>query len=317
MASIYDYYQFFKQAYFSGKPVWDTSDMPDLTGKVAIVTGGGAGLGKETVKALLQHNAVVYIASRNEPKIQAAIQDLMVSTGKMALSLVLDLEDLNSIRRAVDQFLLAETQLDILFNNAAVMMPPVEKTTATGYDLSFGTNVLGHFYLTKLLLPILMQTARTTGQPTRVINTSSSAHYLAMHDFNTFKDGPARRKLGLIQIYGQSKWANVTFSNELARQYGNKGIVSCSVNPGNLKGNELSQHVHSGIENFLLKIVQIYPPTWGALPQLWAGTSPEGIDFNGKFIIPWGRLGPARKDTNDPKLGKDLWNWLEEQVEGL
>jgi NAD(P)-dependent dehydrogenase (short-subunit alcohol dehydrogenase family) len=106
------------------------------------------------------------------------------------------------------------------------MMPPVEATTASGYDLSFGTNVLGksllsyllirihtyrgpgHFYFTKLLLPILIQTSGTFGAPTRIVNTSSSAHYLSMHDFNTFKDGPTRRKLTIMQLYGQSKWVS-------------------------------------------------------------------------------------------------------------
>ncbi|KAJ6575423.1 NAD(P)-binding protein [Mycena capillaripes] len=318
MASLYDFYQFFKQAYFSGKPVWQTSDMPDLAGQVIIVTGGAAGIGKETVKegpsssALLEHNAVVYIAARNEAKTERAIQDLKVLTGKTASSLILNLEDLGSIRIAVGRFLQQEKRLDILFNNAGVMMPPVEATTTSGYDLSFGTNVLGklHFYLTKLLLPILIQTARTTGRPARVVNTSSSSHYLAMHDFNTFKDGPARRKLNLMQIYGQSKWANVTFSNELARRYGDQGIVSSCINPG-------TDFLNAQIKNAYYKILQIYPPAWGALPQLFAGTSPEGVDFNGKFIVPWGRLGPARKDTNDPKLGRDLWAWLEEQVQDL
>ncbi|KAJ7040310.1 NAD-P-binding protein [Mycena alexandri] len=317
MFSFYDLYRFFKQAYFSGKPVWQANDMPELSGKVVIVTGGGAGIGKETVKALLEHNATVYIASRNAAKTNAAIQDLQLLTGRTAFLLVLDLEDLQSITAAVDEFLLRETRLDILFNNAGIMMPPVEATTASGYDLSFGTNVLGHFYLTKLLLPILIKTAASTGTSTRVVNTSSGSHYVAMYDFNTFKDGPARRKLTLMQLYGQSKWANVTFSNELARRYGHLGIVSSAVNPGNIKDTELSRHVNSGIENFLLKIMQIYPASWGALPLLFAGTSPQGGDFNGKFIIPWGRLGLARKDTTDPQLGGDLWAWLEEQVEEL
>ncbi|KAJ7651646.1 hypothetical protein DFH06DRAFT_1282855 [Mycena polygramma] len=325
MASLWDFYQFIKQAYFSGKPVWQISDMPDLTGKVAIVTGGAAGLGKETAKALLEHSAVVYIAARNELKIKAAIQDLKVLTGKTASSLILDLEDFQSIQKANEHFLhmrplltgshRQETRLDILFNNAGIMMPPVEATTASGYDLSFGTNVLGHFYLTKLLLPSLMKTAEMTGEPSRVVNTSSGSHYVAMYDFNAFKDGPARRKLNLMQLYGQSKWANVTFSNELARRYGDKGIVSTAVNPGNLKDTELSRHVHSGIEHFLLRIMQIYPASWGALPQLFAGTSPEGVDFNGKFIIPWGRVGTARQDTTNPQLGRELWTWLEAQVE--
>ncbi|KAJ4466343.1 NAD-P-binding protein [Lentinula lateritia] len=315
--TLADVYQFFKQAYFSGKPVWQTSDIPDLSGKVVIVTGGNAGIGKETVKALLEHNAIVYIATRNSVKAESAINELKAMTGREAYYLHLDLQDLLSIKSAVIEFQNQQSRLDILFNNAGVMMPPIEATTTTGYDLSFATNVLGHFYLSKLLLPIMIQTAQNTATPSRIVNTSSGSHYLAMYDFNTFKDGPLRRKLSLMQIYGQSKWANVTFSNELARRYYDQGIVSCAVNPGNLKDTELSRHVHSGIEHFLLKILQIYPPSWGALPQLFAGTSSEGATLNGKFIVPWGHVGQARKDTNDTQLGKALWVWLEDQIRDM
>ncbi|KAJ6503224.1 hypothetical protein C8R47DRAFT_1174839 [Mycena vitilis] len=316
MASLWDFYQFIKQAYFSGKSVWQTSDMPDLTGKVAIVTGGAAGLGRETAKALLEHNAVVYIAARNELKIQAAIQDLKALTGKTASSLILDLKDFQSIQKATERFLQysfssfhrQETRLDILFNNAGIMMPPVEATTASGYDLSFGTNVLGHFYLTKLLLPILMQTAEMTRRPSRVVSSSSGSHYVAMYDFIAFKDGPVRRKLNLMQLYGpgQSKWVSCL-------RYGGHCRRSkvLTMYEGNLKDTELSRH----------RIMQIYPASWGALlktralPQLFAGTSPESVGFNGKFIIPWGRVGTARKDTTDPQIGRELWTWLEAQVE--
>ncbi|KAF8209078.1 hypothetical protein K438DRAFT_1572850, partial [Mycena galopus ATCC 62051] len=96
---------------------------------------------------------------------------------------------------------------------------------------------------------------------------------------------------------------NVTFTNELSRRYGDKGIVSCCVNPGNCV-TQLSRHVNSGMEHFLL---------WGALPQLWAGTSPEGVHFNARVR----RLGRAKSDTNDQKLGRELWTWLEEKLEQL
>ncbi|KAF9465125.1 hypothetical protein BDZ94DRAFT_1307286 [Collybia nuda] len=317
--SLYDHYQFFKQAWFSGKPIWQTSDMPDLSGKVIIVTGGGAGIGKGTVQALLEHNAKVYIATRNQASAEAAIKELKALTGKDAHFIHLDLEDLPSVRKAAEEFLKQETRLDVLFNNAGVMMPPVEKTTPAGYDLSFGVNVLGHFFFTKLLLPIMMQTSKTTGIPSRIVTTSSGAHYLAKYDFNAFKDGPARKKMNLIDLYGQSKWGNIVFANEVARRYGDKGIVSCSVNPGNLHRTEtnLARHVQGGIEFYLLKMMQIYPLAWGILPQLYAGTSPDGADFNGKFVVPWGWLAPARSDTTDPQIGKELWTWLEEQVKDI
>ncbi|KAJ7149332.1 NAD-P-binding protein, partial [Mycena haematopus] len=271
------------------KSKFSVDDIPDLSGKVMIVTGANIGIGKETVKALLQHNAKVYLAARSPEKAKEAIADLKSQTGKEAIFLLLDLADLQSVKRAAEEFAQKETQLHVLFNNGGLMGPPIEQLTAQGYDLTFGTNVLGHFYLTKLLLPTLLATA-SLGKPARVINTSSYASQLSGENinYNTLKDSPARKKLGVNKLYYQSKFANVAFSNELFRQYGDKGIVSVALNPGNLKSG-LQRHL-TGLTKFIIESM-VYPTPYGALTQLWAGTSDEGATFGGKYLFPWARMG--------------------------
>ncbi|TFY69199.1 hypothetical protein EVJ58_g553 [Rhodofomes roseus] len=117
--------------------------MPDLTGQVMLVTGGNAGLGKETVKALLEHNAKVYMGARDEQKARAAIEELKEKTGKEAVFLELNLANLASVKKSAEDFLSKEKQLHVLFNNAGVTCMPIEWVTDDGYDLTFGTNVVG------------------------------------------------------------------------------------------------------------------------------------------------------------------------------
>ncbi|KAH6912195.1 hypothetical protein BKA70DRAFT_1266946 [Coprinopsis sp. MPI-PUGE-AT-0042] len=288
---------------------FSTDNIPDLTGKVIIVTGANAGVGKETAQALLAKNAKVYMAGRSTTKLAEAIKQVKAATGKEGIPLQIDLADLPSIKRGVEEFLSKESQLHILFNNAGVMNPPVKDVTAQGYDLQFGTNVLGHFYLTKLLVPTLLSTAKATGTKTRVVHTSSSASNMTSKlDFNTFKDGPhaGSTLLGFCTHRG-----NIVLANEFARRYGDQNLVSCSCNPGNLK-TDLQRHT-GGVTAFIINMM-VYPAPMGALTQLWAGTTEEGASMNGKYLVPWARYGNANPAAQDPKLGEDLWKWLEEQV---
>jgi len=194
-------------------------------------------------------------------------------------------------------------------------MPPLDQLTAQGYDLQFGTNALGHFYFTKLLLPSLLAAAHTSPDgKARVIHTSSVASLLfSTLDFNTFKDGPARKKAG-HRTYAHSKLANVLFSNELARKYGDQGIISISLDPGNIVS-DLQRNISMAsrliLSPFLSSAAQ------GALTQLWAGTSPEGLELNGKYLVPWARVGVPNPISDDTKLAKDLWIWVEEQVKDI
>ncbi|KAJ7505236.1 hypothetical protein B0H11DRAFT_1977646 [Mycena galericulata] len=312
------------------KSKFSVNDIPDLTGRVIIVTGGNSGVGKETAKALLQHNAKVYIAARSEEKAKAAIKDLQSETGKEAEFLHLDLADLHSVKRAAEEFNQyelwpcfssnslcfdrKETQLHVLFNNGGVMIPPIEQLTTQSIDLQFGTNVLGHFYLTKLLLPTLLATA-TTEKPARVINTSSLAsEFTHTINYNTLKESPARKKLGTSRLYAQSKYGNVVFSNELSRRYADQGIVSVALNPGNLK-TELQRNI-PGVWRKITDLT-LYPVPKGALTQLWAGTTDEGATLGGKYLIPWARIGKSDPTAQDPTAGKELWTWLEEQVANI
>ncbi|THU95617.1 NAD(P)-binding protein [Dendrothele bispora CBS 962.96] len=133
--SLSDVFSFFEQALFIPKPTWSIEKMPDMTGKVVIVTGGSAGIGKVTVKALLEKNATVYLAARNEKK----SLDL---PGK-GVFISLDLADLYSVKAAAQEFLRKETRLHILINNGGIMMTPKDQFSPQGYDLQFATNVLG------------------------------------------------------------------------------------------------------------------------------------------------------------------------------
>ncbi|KAK0498736.1 NAD(P)-binding protein [Armillaria luteobubalina] len=292
------------------KPKYSVAEIPDLAGKVMLVTGGASGIGKETAKALLEQNAKVYIGARDETKALAAIEDLRSTTGKDAHFLKVDLADLKSIKSAVEQFTRQETELHVLYNNAGILAPPVTEVSAQDYDLQFATHVLGPFYLTKLLLPILVSTAQATPEKkVRVINTSSIAHVLRSLDFDTFKDGPKRRKMYTDMLYAQSKYGMIVLSSELSRRYGSQGIVTTTLHPGCIKTN-----LHRNVPPAVAAMHGQYPADMGALTMLWAGTSSEGADLNGKYLIPWARVGIASKGTQDPELGLKLWEYLEEQV---
>ncbi|KAJ7737427.1 NAD-P-binding protein [Mycena maculata] len=290
--------------FFPPKPEWSVTEIPDLTGQVTTAVICEIELIRS--QALLQHNAKVYIAGRTESRVTEAIKDLKAETGKTAEVIRLDLADLNSVKQAAEEFKQKETQLN---------WPPLDQLTSQNIDLVFGTNVLGHFYFTKLLLPTLLATA-AAGNTARIIHTSSSgALFHPQKDginYNTLLDGPARTKAGAVYLYGQSKLGNVFASNELARRYGDQGIVSISLNPGNLRTG-LERHEKSQIKRKVISML-CYPVPMGALTQLWAGTTKEAAFHNGGFLQPWARIGTPPSSSTDPAACKVLWNWLEEQV---
>jgi len=312
MSLLKHFFTFWSQTY-PPKPKFSVDDIPDLAGRVCIVTGGNAGVGYETVKALLNHNAKVYIAARSKPRVEAAIASLKDITGKDAIFLEMDLSNLASVRRAAEEFIDKEKELHVLFNNAGVMYPPVELLTTDGYDLQFGTNVLGHFYFTELLMPALLAGKETSPDGhARIITTSSGAAYLATLDWDTFVDGPRRKNRGTHTLYAQSKHANVVVARQVAQRYADKGIISMSCNPGNLKSD--LQRYMSPFQRFLIETLLLYPASNGALTQLWGGLMPETIQHNGQFLIPWARVGRTREEAYDPEIGDRLWKWLQEQV---
>ncbi|GJE89086.1 NAD(P)-binding protein [Phanerochaete sordida] len=301
------------RALWPPSPKFSVDQIPDLTGRVTLVTGANTGVGKETVKALLNHNAKVYLAARSRSRAEAAIKDLKEATGKDAIFLELDLGSLASVRRAAEEFLAKERALHILFNNAGVMIPPIEQLTADGYDLQFGTNVLGHWYFTELLLPALREGAKSSPDGyARVVSTSSSAAHLAKPIvWDAFRDHPARTKLGTINLYAQSKLLNGVVMHEAAKRYKDANILCYACDPGALK-TDLQRHA-TPFQQKLADMV-LHDASYGALTQLWAGTMPETIQHNGQFCIPYARLGKTQAQMYDAEVGKRLWAYLEEQV---
>lgn len=294
---------------FPPRPRWTADDIPDLTGKVYFVTGGTSGIGKETTRQLLRHNATVYVGARHPDK--AHLQE----KGNEARVLALDLGSLSSIQEAARDFMQKERHLHVLINTAGVMQTPDDMLTADGYDAQFGINVLGHAYLTKLLLPTLLRTSDETSTKSRVVNVSSIVHHRrARIDYDTLhsRNDAHRLQLSAYDRYAQSKYGVVVFANELARRHGDR-LVSVALNPGNIKTGirryQDTASLHHRLSQFIL-----YPPELGALTSLYAATAPEADDLNGKYLIPWARVGQAMPQSKNPGEGERLWNWVDEQT---
>ncbi|KAG9018794.1 hypothetical protein FRB90_009445 [Tulasnella sp. 427] len=318
MSILFSIRRFLDQCY-PPKSTFDPSrDIPDLSGKVVIVTGGNTGIGKHTVRALLNKNAKVYMASRSRQRAEQAIVDLKEETGREAIFLELDLASLDNVTKAAKEFMSKEPALHILFNSGGVMHPPIEQLTEDGFDLQFGTNVLGHAHLTLSLLPALLEGAKSSPDgKVRVVNTSSLSAYhnsTPLIKWDTLRDGPKRKALGNEMLYNQSKYGNIAFSNELARRYSEEGIISNAVNPGNLD-TELQRH-HGPIVQFLIKLIFTHPAHLGAHTQLWVATSPDVADVNGGWFIPWARQYAHSEETRNPEVEAKLWDWVEEQRKG-
>ncbi|KAF8500407.1 hypothetical protein F5888DRAFT_1610400 [Russula emetica] len=301
------------------KATWTEEKVPDQKGKTVIITGGNIGIGRETARVLLSKGAKVYIATRSADKAQAAIDELKSSTGSETIFfLKLNLADLDSVKTAAEEFIRKEPELHTLYNNRGITYAKADQTTSQGFDIIFGTNVLGHFYLTKLLLPVLKATAKNSpAGSVRIINMSSIAHYMsASEGIRSSTLGPetdavaARKKLGVARLYGQSKLGNILFSNELARRYKDDGIVSISLFPGAINA-DLSGHAGSFWQRFKGLLGTLYHR---AITSLYAGTDPEASRLNGKYLTAWARLTLPSKKALDPQLGTTLWNWCEEQV---
>jgi len=308
--------------FFPPKPTWTAVDVPDQTGKTVIVTGGNGGIGKETARVLLSKGARVYIATRSEEKSRKVIEELKKETGKDSIFfLKLDLADLVSVKAAAEEYIGRETELHTLYNNGGVYAV-IDKETTQGYDMQFGTNVLGHFCLTKFLLPVLTATAKNTPAGTvRVVNLSSLGHRYAPSEgikWSTLTSGNGaleeRKKLGGTKVYGQSKLGNILFSNELARRYGADGIVSISLHPGLVK-TDLTRHMGSLVQRFGQMLS--YDVSYGAITSLYAGTAPAAGELNGKYLTSWARVVAPHKLALDVALAKKLWEWCEEQIKDI
>ncbi|CAJ2506324.1 Uu.00g004540.m01.CDS01 [Anthostomella pinea] len=311
---------------FPGNPKFTEDNIPDLSAKVYLVTGANTGVGKEVARILYSKNATVWVAARNQEKGANAIESIKEacpsSTGRLEF-LHLDLSDLSTIKTSAETFVAKERQLHVLFNNAGVMFPDKGSKTAQGYELQLGTNNLGPFLFTQFLTPTLVETAKTAprGSVRVVWVSSSAAEHLSPRGGVDMDNLDYKRDVLNYYKYGVSKAGNYYHSTEYARRHRDDGIVSLSLNPGNLKS-ELDRNC-STIE-LIFRRATTYPAIYGAYTELFAGVSDEvTMEKSGDWIAPWGRFTDIRKDLlegSKPEteggtgIAQKFWNWSEEQT---
>lgn len=267
---------------------WTANDIPDQTGKIVVITGANSGLGYETALALARKNAHVVMTSRSIEKGEKARAEILKQVPNAQVDVMrLDLANLASIREFVEAFNNRYDRLDQLYNNAGVMALPKSKT-ADGFEMQFGTNHLGHFALTGLLLPKLLSTPNS-----RVVSVSSGA-YRTVSAIN-FDDLMGEKSYSRYGAYGQSKLANILFANELNRLLVAAGSStrSMAAHPGLSHTNLQSNTADTSGNLFERAIYSVMMPimsqsqAMGALPQLYAGTSPnaEGGKYYGPSFL--------------------------------
>ncbi|PLW06905.1 hypothetical protein PCANC_17951 [Puccinia coronata f. sp. avenae] len=325
---------------------WSFTQIPDLTGKVAIVTGGNSGLGYITCLELARKNAKVYMASRNRTKAEEAIEKLKKelkkekkTTGTATTAggeshedstardepfvefLEFDLAKVASGKAAAEAFLGKEERLDMLINNAGIMATPYE-LSADGIELQ-ACNGTGHFGLTIPLLPVLKKTDAEPGSQVRIVNLSSLAHRTCASkpDFSSLD--ALNRKYGSTWIrYGNSKLSNILFNSELQRRLEGTNIHCLAVHPGVVDTDLFRGLGESfpllkpvlGIKSIFRGTVLISPEQ-GALTQLYAATSPEVSEkqLKGKYLVPYAKLETPSRLAQDPDgtLALQFWTLCE------
>ncbi len=290
---------------------WTTVDIPDQTGRTAVITGANTGLGYETATALAAKGAHVVLAVRNIEKGKAAA-DLIARANPGASVAIqeLDLTSLDSVRAAADQLRADYPAIDLLINNAGVMMTP-KSTTADGFELQFGTNHLGHFALTNLLLD------RVLAAPgSRVVSVSSQGHRFV--NGIDFDDLQADRGYNRVRAYGQSKLANLMFTYELQRRLRGTDTIAAAAHPGG-SNTELARNLPGwavGVTRLLAPLMQ--NADMGALPTLRAATDPGVI--GGQYFGPDGfgeqrgfpKVVASSAASHDTDAQRRLWTVSEE-----
>ncbi|MBC8078571.1 MAG: SDR family NAD(P)-dependent oxidoreductase [Chloroflexales bacterium] len=297
---------------------WASSDIPHQRGNVAVVTGGNSGIGYEAALALAGKGAHVILAARSAEKAQASAEAIRrAHPGAAVEVMALDLSDLASVRGFAAAFQQRFAALPLLINNAGVMALPYRRT-ADGFEMQFGTNHLGHFALTGLLLPAILAAPRA-----RVVTVSSGLHIGGAIDFANLDGAKSYSRLG---AYNQSKLANLLFAYELQRRFAatNASAISVGCHPGfaatnlqaagsRMDGSRFGE-AFSEVSNRLFA----QSAAMGALPTLYAATAP---DVNGcDYIGPVGFLGmrgaPVKAKSSgrsyDAQLAARLWQVSED-----
>jgi len=287
----------------------------DLHGKVAVVTGASAGLGVETTRALAAAGAQVVLAGRNSQRLAVAAASIRERVPDAQLEIgPLDLTSLASVRGFAAWYVGNHDRLHLLINNAGVMYTPFERT-ADGFELQFGTNHVGHFLLTCLLVPQLL-----ADPPARVVNLSSGGHMTSdiVWDDVMYE----RRDYNKFTSYGQSKTANILFSYELDRRLGDRGVHAYAVHPG-LIYTELGRYMTKDDMDELIAMASAAPSgglppakslEQGAATTVYAATAPELDAEGGTYLADCAVTDEHAPWARDPEAAVRLWTLTEDLI---
>ncbi|WP_164002290.1 oxidoreductase [Pyxidicoccus caerfyrddinensis] len=283
------------------KTDWSTRDIPRLEGKKAIVTGANSGIGYFTALELGRAGVEVLVGCRDVQKGQAAVERMRAEVPGARFSLeALDLASLASVRAFAERARAAMPTLDLLVNNAGLMAVPKRQTTVDGFEVQFGTNHLGHFALTGLLMPAL-----GASRSPRVVTVSSTAAYWGRLDLTNLQ---SEKRYSPMGTYGNSKLANLLFMLELDRRFGGMGLLSVAAEPGASATGLQKQDLVARLTKLIGQSA-----AEGALPSLYAATMPDVK--GGDYFHPGRRFGlvgppaPSKfpKRARDTAMARVLW----------
>ncbi|PMS33230.1 NAD(P)-dependent dehydrogenase (short-subunit alcohol dehydrogenase family) [Trinickia symbiotica] len=303
---------------------WTVADIADQTGKRVLITGANSGIGFYAALELARKGAEVILACRDTTRGETALAAIAKQApGTRSEVAIVDLASLASVREFTRTQLARQRPIHILINNAGVMAPPRRRETVDGFELQFGTNVLGHFLLTELLMPALEQAAGDSAERPRILTIASIAHKRGRLDFD---DLQSTRSYSPMRAYQQSKLADLMLAFELDRRLRAKGsrVMSVAAHPGVAETNLFRNGDYNAVERALRVLVgkviaaALNSGYAGALPTLYAATSPdvrEGGYYGpqGLFEARGSRVGEADVATHarDVEAGRRLWEVCE------
>ena len=301
---------------------WGWNDLPDLSGKIIIVTGASSGIGLYATQHFAAKGATVILAVRNVEKGEKVVTEIKerIKDAKNVGKLVVmecDLSKQESIRTFASKFQREFKQLDVLINNAGVMMIPEYTESGDGYEMHYATNYLGPFLLTSLLLDMLIHT-----EGSRIVNVSSIAHKRSQDVDYDIMSGKKKDKYDAMVIYSQTKLANMLFTFELSRRLKqhNKNVLVLAAHPG-WSTTGLQVHAHKtwwfGLLQGAMRPFFVQGAESGAMPLAMAATDSDAKDCNYYGPDgPWEMKGRPKvvrptDAAKDPEKGKKLWNFTE------
>ena len=281
-----------------------------MHGRTVVITGANSGVGKATAVALARAGADTVITARHEGRGRQAVADIREASGSDQVDLVVfDLADLASVRRGAEQILDRCGRIDVLVNNAGLVLS--ERTeTVDGLEATFATNHLGPFLLTRLLTDRLVASA-----PARVVDVASTAHQGARRGLD-FDDLQSTRHYRGMQAYSRSKLANILFTNELARRLAGSGVTANSLHPGTVASGFARDDDAKGFLAFGVKLIKpfILTPEKGARTSVYLASSPEVADVTGQYFVKCRARTPSPA-ARDEAAAALLWSVSEELVE--